>query len=133
MLWPILAAKRQRCRSAPAQMSNYEAVIDSLLKGEEAEVGEAAPAGVSEENTCRVVVSDTEGNAVEGAMVQFCSDEACTLGKTDAQGVAAFEVEEGTTYTVHILKAPEGYEKNEEEFTVEDVSNPVSITLRKAA
>ncbi len=66
-------------------------------------------------------------------MVQFCSDEACTLGKTDAQGVAAFEVEEGTTYTVHILKAPEGYEKNEEEFTVEDVSNPVSFVLRKAA
>ena len=118
---------------APAQMSDYEAVIDSLLKGEEAEVGEAAPAEASEENTCRVIVSDTEGNAVEGAMVQFCSDEACTLGKTDAQGVAAFEVEEGTTYTVHILKAPEGYEKNEEEFTVEDVSNPVSFILRKAA
>lgn len=71
--------------------------------------------------------------AVEGAMVQFCSDEACMIGKTDANGVAAFEVEEGRSYTVHILKTPEGYEKNDEELTVQDVSNTVSVVLRNAA
>ena len=71
--------------------------------------------------------------AVEGAMVQFCSDDACMVGKTDANGVAAFEVEEGRSYTVHILKTPEGYEKNDEELTVQDVSNTVSVVLRNAA
>ena len=117
---------------APSEMSAYEAVIDSLLKGENVDVGETAPAEVSEANTCRVIVSDTEGNTVEGAMVQFCSDEACVLGKTDAQGVAEFEVEEGMTYTVHILKVPAGYEKSDEEFAVQDVNSPVSVILRKA-
>ena len=120
-------------RGAPYEMSDYEDVIDSLLKGENVEIGATAPAEGTEKNTCRVIVSDTEGNPVEGATVQFCSDDACMLGKTDAEGVAVFEAEEGLTYTVHILKVPEGYEKSEEEFTVEDISSTVSVTLRKAA
>ncbi len=118
---------------APSRMSDYEAVIDSLLKGEKGVAGETAPAGVSEGNTCCVVVSDSEGNAVEGAVVQFCSDDACTVGETDANGVAVFEVEEGTTCTVHILKTPEDYEKNDEEFRVQDIGSTVSVTLRKTA
>lgn len=66
-----------------------------------------------------------------GAMVQFCSDEACKLGKTQVQGVAVFEVEEGKTYSVHILKTPEGYEKNDEEYTVEDVNSTESAILAR--
>ena len=34
----------------------------------------------------RVIVADENGNKVKGAMVQFCSDVACMMGKTDANG-----------------------------------------------
>ena len=43
----------------------------------------------------RVFVTDTEGKPVADASVQFCSDLSCTLQKTDADGMASFEAEEG--------------------------------------
>ena len=56
-----------------------------------------------------------KGKPVADASVQFCSDLSCTLQKTDADGMASFEAEEGA-YTAHVLKAPEGYEKNDTEY-----------------
>ena len=51
------------------------------------------------------------------------------MGKTDAQGLASFEVPEGN-YTVHILKVPEGYEKNPTEYTVPAAYSDVSIVVK---
>ena len=51
------------------------------------------------------------------------------MGKTDADGLATFEVPEGN-YTVHILKVPEGYEKNPDEFTVPATYSDLSIVLK---
>lgn len=117
---------------APMEMSAYEEVINSLLEKENVPLGETASVQGSEENLCRVTVSDADGNAVEGAMVQFCSDDACVLGKTDAEGVASFEAEEGITYTIHILKVPEDYEKTDEEFTVAGTDSEVHVVLQRA-
>lgn len=117
---------------APMEMSAYEEVINSLLEKKNVPLGETASVQGSEENLCRVTVSDADGNAVEGAMVQFCSDDACVLGKTDAEGVASFEAEEGITYTIHILKVPEGYEKTDDEFTVAGTDSEVHVVLQRA-
>ena len=51
------------------------------------------------------------------------------MGKTDAQGLASFEVPEGN-YTVHILKGPEGFEKNPDEFTLPATYSDVSIVVK---
>lgn len=48
-----------------------------------------------------------------GVKVQFCSDTQCMMGRTDNTGVAVFNMEPGN-YEAHILKQPEGYQKNNE-------------------
>ena len=63
-------------------------------------------------------------------MVQFCSDSTCTMGKTDKNGAAEFEAQEGT-YTVHILKAPKGFEKTDEEIETDAVYSDIYFVLKK--
>ena len=48
-----------------------------------------------------------------GVKVQFCSDTQCMMGRTDNTGVAVFNMEPGN-YEAHILKQPDGYQKNNE-------------------
>ena len=121
----------------------YEPVIDSLLssnadmtkssgvtaglRGEKS----VADKGVSANDAgmYRIIVLDEKGNPVEKAAIQFCSDSQCMLGKTDAQGMATFEVPEGS-YTVHVLKVPEGYEKDSTEYTVPATYSDLSIVLK---
>lgn len=51
---------------------------------------------------------DEENNPVADAVVQFCDDSSCNTVKSDESGIASFE---GTSlvFTVHAIKAPEGY------------------------
>ena len=65
--------------------------------------------------------------------MQFCSKESCILGKTDYEGVAVFEMPGGEVYTVHILKVPEGFEKNKQEYETQDVPSDLTVTINKAA
>ena len=96
---------------------------------EEAVQEEAAGPVANEEGVYRVVVTDESGAPVEGAMVQFCSDTSCIMGKTDGQGTAVFEQPEGT-YTVHILKAPEGFAGDDTEYVTLETFCDIPITLK---
>ena len=120
----------------------YEPAIDSLLAGKAEAKTDGVTAGLSAEKGVgdkgvsandagmyRIIVLDENGAPVEKATVQFCSDVQCMMGKTDAQGLATFEVPEGN-YTVHILKVPEGYEKNPNEYTVPATYSDLSIVLK---
>ena len=80
-----------------------------------------------------MIVSDQDGNPVKGVVVQFCSDVTCTMAKTDADGLASFDADEGQVYTIHILKAPEGFEKNNEEFRTLDTYCDTKIVIQKTA
>ena len=126
-----------------AAVDAYEGAVDGLLSaGSTAELKQggftaglnegksAAPKGAAANDAgmYRVYVSDESGKPVEGATVQFCSDSECTLGKTDAQGVASFQVPEGN-YTVHLLKVPADYEKNSAEFTMPNTYSDLSIVV----
>ena len=114
----------------PGEISEYEKQIDALLAGESADTAAPAEASAEKKNTCRIFVSDTDGNPVAGVTVQFCSDITCMMGKTDAEGSASFAAEEGP-YTVHVQKVPEGYETCTEEFTVPKDLADVKIILNK--
>ncbi len=122
-------------RGAPQTMDPYEEIINGLLGGEAVEmaVPETPHTAANDAGVYRVIVSDTDGDLVKGATVQFCSDTTCMMGKTDADGVAVFQMEEGSVYTVHILKVPEGYVKNTEEYLTDDTYCDVFIPLEKAA
>ena len=109
----------------------YEAKFRELLDGTQPA---AADAVVENNNGAyRVIVSDQDGNPVKGVVVQFCSDVTCTLAKTDADGLASFDADEGQVYTIHILKAPEGFEKNNEEFRTLETYCDTKIVIQKTA
>ena len=67
-----------------------------------------------------VFVKDAETMApIPDARVQFCSDSLCQMGKTDENGLASFHSEDPGTFTVHMMKVPDGYVKSEEEITLD--------------
>ena len=128
-----------------ADVAAYEPAIDGYLAGSSAP--EAKPAGATaevgatksvsdngvtpnNEGVYRIHVSDESGKPVEKARIQFCSDSECMLGVTDETGLATFEVPEGT-YTAHVLKAPEGYAKDDTTYTMTGYSD-LSIVLKLA-
>ena len=116
----------------PADVSEYEKTVETLLAGEEADAAPAMSEPAEEEKkTCRIIVTDEAGSPVSGVMVQFCSDITCMMGKTDEEGIASFAAEEGK-YTVHVQKAPEGYASCTEEFAVPQDLQDVQIVLKKA-
>ncbi|MBO5496379.1 MAG: redoxin domain-containing protein [Oscillospiraceae bacterium] len=80
----------------------------------------------------RVLVTDSEGNAIPGVKVQFCDDSTCTMGDTDDGGAAVFSAKEGS-YTVHVLQVPFGFIQTDEEFPFPDAGREVSIALQPLA
>ena len=121
-------------RGAPDTMDPYEDIINGILSGEEVEteMPDTPHTAANGESVYRVVVSDTDGNLVKGATIQFCSDTTCTMGKTDENGVAVFEMEEGPIYIVHVLKVPAGYVKNDAEFATDNTYCDIYVALEKA-
>lgn len=113
----------------PADISDYEKTIDSLLGGGGNEFEPVQTAGAAD--ACKVVVSDEDGIPVAGVKVQFCSDTACMAKNTDAEGTASFSAG-NEKYTVHVLKVPEGFAACTEEFAVPQDLGDVRITLKKA-
>ena len=78
-----------------------------------------------------VFVMDAETiKPIPNVRVQFCSDSMCRMGKTDENGLVKFEVDPGT-YTVHMMMAPEGYVKSEEEFTLDKDNHEATYYLSK--
>jgi hypothetical protein len=78
-----------------------------------------------------VLVSDGAGKPVAGAVIQFCSDTECIMGTTDEKGIASFNREAGS-YTVHVLKVPEGYAADEGIYKTLETFSDVNVTLKKA-
>ena len=78
----------------------------------------------------KVIVKDENGDPVEGATVQFCSDTDCTLQETGADGIAAFDSPAGS-YTAHILMVPDGYSEDETEYSFSDDMFSLEIVLKK--
>lgn len=79
----------------------------------------------------KVTVTDEEGNAVAGVMLQVCKD-SCVPARTDAEGVATFPIVNTGGYKLSILSCPEGYEyTGESEIYLEPDSNEYSIQISK--
>ena len=89
----------------------------------------------SEEETTKfeVKVVDSEGNGVEGVMLQICKD-SCIPAKTDANGVATFNIEVTSEHKLSVLSCPAGYEyTGEEEVYMEDGATEYTLELSEAA
>ena len=91
--------------------------------------GVLAGCGSKAPGAYEVLVTDEAGKPVPGVTVQFCSDTECSMGKTDGNGLAVFEKEAGS-YTVHVLKVPEGFAADDTEYAAPAQPGRVSIVLK---
>ena len=137
--WPtsFFVDKEGRIASKPvtgANVKKYERVVDEILAGKEPESGtedgEQAQVIKNDVKQYRIYVSDMEGNLIEGAMVQLCDDSTCRVEKTDKSGLAVFKVDQNE-YTVHLLKQPKGYKKDNQEYKLPDEYSDLHIILEK--
>ncbi|MCR5789131.1 MAG: TlpA family protein disulfide reductase [Lachnospiraceae bacterium] len=115
-----------------ADVEAYEKIIDEILAGNEPEVDgdDQSPVNENDVNQYRIYVSDTDGNLVEGVMIQLCDDSTCRVENTDASGLAVFKVDKAK-YTVHVLKQPKGYKPDKEEYEMPDTYSDLHIVLEK--
>ena len=115
-----------------AYIAEYEPTIDGLLAGEAVDAVDDTGATEDDSGAYRVIVSDNNGDPVEGAVIQFCDDVTCSFQRTDAEGVATFTVEAQKVYDVHVLKAPEGYAVTDDIDHTPETFSDVGIVLEKA-
>ena len=122
-----------------AMVDQYESYIDSLLANMDTPVRvqkstqfsqPKADIGFKEGKGYNIIVVDADNNPVEGAMVQFCTNETCNMAVTDEDGTVTFNVPEGVC-EVHILKSPDGYKKNTETYKTESKYSDLTIVLEK--
>ena len=92
----------------------------------------AAPASKNPGDVYRVVTVDESGAPVEGVMVQFCSDQMCQMGETDADGIAVYKNFEEAVHTIHVYSVPEGYAEDDTEYTSPETYGDIEITLKAA-
>ena len=116
-----------------AAVDQSEKTVLNLLEGKEVEFVDKPEAKENGMQCYRVLVYDKDGNPVKGVAIQFCSDEMCNMGKTDAEGIARFDVDEGIEYTVHVFKVPEGYARDTGEYVTQKNYSDVTLFLEPAA
>lgn len=84
-----------------------------------------------------VTVTDEEGNAVAGAILQICDAENClpSMTPSDENGVVVFHVEEAE-YKVSFLALPEGYSYVDEavtDFYFESGAKEITVVIKATA
>ena len=122
-----------------AAVSLYEPGFRQLLEGKQPAAVDAGAKDASADTAensggaYRVIVQDQDGNPVQGVTVQFCSEAECVLGKTDADGAASFDMPEGPGHEIHLLKVPEGFEKDGTTYSAPETYGDIVLVLNKAA
>jgi hypothetical protein len=122
-----------------AAVSLYETRFGELLEGKQPAAVDAGAKDASADTAensggaYRVIVQDQDGNPVKGVTVQFCSEAECVLGKTDADGAASFDMPEGPGHEIHLLKVPEGFEKDGTTYSAPETYGDIVLVLNKAA
>ena len=117
-----------------AYVDKYESALESLLQGEAAAdipVDDAANAIAENQDVSYNVYVTDENGPVAGVTIQFCSSTSCKMGKTDAEGRVSFSMPAGEIYDIHVLRIPEGYEKDDAVYHTEDEKSDVQIRLKK--
>ncbi len=78
-----------------------------------------------------VTVTDTDGNAVKGVMVQLCKD-TCVPAMTDENGIATFTAEITDEHKLSVMSCPDGYEyTGEAEIYLEDGDTEYTLEISK--
>ena len=122
-----------------ADIAGYRVRMNELIAAAAAEAVEEAEKEAEKKpdpetagnDEYRVVVLNEDKEPIPDVMVQFCNDTECMMGVTGEDGTADFEADAGT-YAVHVLKVPDGYEQDTEEYEAPEDPGNVMITLKQA-
>lgn len=96
---------------------------------ETSSVAETTPAVTESTASFVVKVTDKDGNALKGVMLQICKD-TCIPMMTDDNGVASFNIEVTDEHKLSVLSCPEGYVYNgEAEVYLEDGMTEFTVEL----
>lgn len=77
-----------------------------------------------------ITVTDEQGKPVEGVMLQICDESTCQMSKTGKDG-KVIHAGAPYAYEIHVLKAPEGYAKHTEIYTMPLEGGELTIKLKK--
>ena len=76
-------------------------------------------------------VTDQNGDPVPGVYVNFCTDQACVMQKSDENGTITFDGEPAV-YHLQLLKAPAGYSFDKDfEMYTENAYSEATLYIRK--
>ena len=76
-------------------------------------------------------IIDQDGAPVQGVMISFCTDTACTMLQSDVSGTVFFS-DAPDVYHVRLLKVPAGYSFDTDfELYTEPVYSEGSVCIRK--
>ena len=113
-----------------AKVNEYKNHIEEALNGNTTAVVNERNSYENSASAYRVIVADDTSAPVEGAMVQFCTDDTCKMALTDANGVASFDDPPGV-YDIHVRKLPPGYKQNNKEYRTEPVYSDMVIMVER--
>lgn len=113
-----------------AKVNEYKSHIQEALDGKASSYVSETNSYESSNNYYRIIVADQTSAPVEGAMVQFCTDDTCKMGVTDSTGAVTFDDPPGV-YEVHVRKLPEGYKENDTTYKTESFYSDMVITVGK--
>lgn len=114
-----------------AAVEEYKQRFDELLAGEEATRVKRSNTYSNSENCYRIRVVSNDLQPIEGATVQFCSDDNCKMGATGSDGIATFDNPPGV-YEVHVLKVPDGYKEDTSLYRTDDQHSDMVIILERS-
>ncbi len=100
-----------------ARIKEYGKHIDDALKG-------------STDSCYGIKVVDQNSDPVEGATVQYCSDDTCKMAVTDAGGNITFN-DPPAVYEIHVLKVPDGYNNNTDSYKTKPQYSNMVIVVEK--
>lgn len=108
-------------------------VKDDDTVNSEVDSSEEDTSSEEESAAFEVKVVDASGNPVEGVMLQICKD-SCIPAKTDADGIAKFNIEITDGHKLQVLSCPAGYQyTGEAEVYLEAGSSEYTVELSEAA
>ena len=113
----------------PENSDVQDQIPESTVAGDSA-VSSVYKYSESEDGLYHVRVINKAGEPVSGAMIQFCSDTFCMMGKTKADGIASWDAEAGR-YEIHVNRVPQGYADIEDVIPAPEKPGTVTITLSK--
>lgn len=114
-----------------ANPKEYEKKIEDALNGNYSAIeGTSSNTCENKDGLYRIKVVSEDMTPIEGAMVQYCTDDTCKMAITDKDGVITFN-DPPAEYEIHVRKLPKGYKEHTKTYKTEKKYSDMVIVIDK--